>query len=162
GGRHERGTSDAAGTGRAYRRRDGRRLPHGQHRALRDRHASPLAGAVAHDLADQGNPRADPHRSPVRTPARPWPRQITRSQSWLVHKKPAIAFGVTRLLGFDLLPRIKQINKTRLYRPVAGEPGAWPRLEPALTRPIRWDLVASQYDQMIKYAAAIRAGTAST
>jgi TnpA family transposase len=66
------------------------------------------------------------------------------------------------LLGFDLLPRIKRVNKTWLYRPSAGEPGAWPRLEPALTRPIRWDLVASQYDQMIKYATAIRTGTAST
>jgi TnpA family transposase len=75
------------------------------------------------------------------------------------HGQSEIGFGITRLLGFDLLPRIKRINKTRLYRPVAGDPGAWPRLEPALTRPIRWDLVASQYDQMIKYATAIRTGT---
>jgi hypothetical protein len=45
---------------------------------------------------------------------------------------------------------------------VAGDPGAWPRLEPALTRPIRWDLIAAQYDSMIKYATAIRTGTAST
>ena len=29
-------------------------------------------------------------------------------------------------------------------------------------RPIRWDIIAEQYDQMIKYATAIRAGTAST
>jgi TnpA family transposase len=65
-----------------------------------------------------------------------------------------IGFGVTRLLGFDLLPRIKQINKTRLHRPSTGEPGAWPRLEPALTRPIRWDLIAAQYDQMIKLPQA--------
>jgi len=76
------------------------------------------------------------------------------------HGQSEIGFGVTRLLGFDLLPRIKRINKTRLYRPAAGEPGTWPRLEPALTRPIRWDLIASQYDQMIKYATAIRTGTA--
>jgi len=53
-------------------------------------------------------------------------------------------------------------QQTRLYRPVAGDPGAWPRLEPALTRPIRWDLIAAQYDSMIKYATAIRTGTAST
>jgi TnpA family transposase len=33
-----------------------------------------------------------------------------------------IRFGVTRLPGFDLLPRIKRINKTRLYRPAAGDP----------------------------------------
>ena len=78
------------------------------------------------------------------------------------HGQSEIGFGVTRLLGFDLLPRIKRINKTRLYRPPADEPGARPHLEPALTRPIRWDLIAAQYDQMIKYATAIPNGTAST
>ena len=31
-----------------------------------------------------------------------------------------------------------------------------------LTRPIRWDLIAQQYDQMIRYATAIRLGTADT
>jgi hypothetical protein len=38
----------------------------------------------------------------------------------------------------------------------------YPLLEPALTRPIRWDLIGQQYDPMIKYATAIRLGTAST
>jgi TnpA family transposase len=47
-----------------------------------------------------------------------------------------IGFGITRLLNIDLLPRIKRINKVRLYRPAAGDPGAYPRLTPALTRPI--------------------------
>lgn len=78
------------------------------------------------------------------------------------HGQSEIGFGITRLLGFDLLPRIKRINKVRLYRPVTGEPDAYPRLTPALTRPIRWDVIAEQYDQMIRYATAIRAGTAST
>ncbi len=73
-----------------------------------------------------------------------------------------IGFGITRLLGFDLLPRIKRINKVRLYRPAVGEPDAYPGLAPALTRPIRWDLIAEQYDSMIKYATAIRSGTATT
>ena len=78
------------------------------------------------------------------------------------HGQSEIGFAITRLLDFDLLPRIKQINKTRLYLPVAGHPNAYPRLTPALTRPIRWDIVAEQYDQMIKYATAIRVGAAST
>src|SRR6266511_6125629 len=46
--------------------------------------------------------------------------------------------------------------------PRPGEPDASPRLQAALTRPIRWDVIAEQYDQMIKYAAAIRSCTAST
>ena len=46
------------------------------------------------------------------------------------HGQSEIGFGITRLLGFDLLPRIKQINKVRLYRPGRGEPGAYPRLAP--------------------------------
>ena len=33
------------------------------------------------------------------------------------HGQSEIGFGITRLLGFDLLPRIKRINKVRLYRP---------------------------------------------
>ncbi|WP_159843229.1 Tn3 family transposase [Nocardia sp. CY41] len=78
------------------------------------------------------------------------------------HGQSEIGFGVTRLLGFDLLPRIKRINKCRLYRPATGESGLWPALGPALKRPIRWELIAQQYDQMLKYAAAIRTRTAST
>jgi TnpA family transposase len=78
------------------------------------------------------------------------------------HGQSEVGFGITRLLDFDLLPRIKRINKVRLYRPATGEPDAYRRLASALTRPIRWDIVAEQYDQMIEYATAIRAGTAST
>jgi len=78
------------------------------------------------------------------------------------HGQSEIGFGITRLLGFDLLPRIKRINKVRLYRPTTGQPEVYARLAPALTRPIRWDLVEQNYDQMIKYATAIRQGTAST
>ncbi len=53
-------------------------------------------------------------------------------------------------------------NGHYLYRPAAGEPAGYPRLGPALSRPILWDIIVEQYDQMIKYATAIRAGTAST
>jgi hypothetical protein len=50
------------------------------------------------------------------------------------HGQSEIGFGITRLLGFDLLPRIKRINKVKLYRPAAGEPDLWPGLAPAMTR----------------------------
>ncbi len=78
------------------------------------------------------------------------------------HGQSEIEFGITRLLNVDLLPRIKQINHVRLYRPNVGEPDAYPNLVPAMTRPIRWDVIENNYDQVIKYATAIRSGTAST
>ncbi len=31
-----------------------------------------------------------------------------------------------------------------------------------MTRPIRWDIIEHNYDQLVKYATAIRVGTAST
>ncbi|ATO83544.1 hypothetical protein ACWT_4129 [Actinoplanes sp. SE50] len=53
------------------------------------------------------------------------------------HSQSEVGFGITRLPGFDLLPRIKRINKVRLYRPAAGEADAYPRLGPAPPPPRR-------------------------
>jgi TnpA family transposase len=39
------------------------------------------------------------------------------------------------------------------------QPGA-DRLEPVLTRPIRWELIGQNYDQLVKYATALGLGTA--
>ncbi len=78
------------------------------------------------------------------------------------HGQSQIGFGITRLLGFELLPRIQQINKVKLYQAQRGDRNTYPGLQPAFTRPIRWERIAEQYDQMIKYATAIRTRTAST
>jgi TnpA family transposase len=78
------------------------------------------------------------------------------------HGQSVIGFGLTRLLGFDLLPRIKAINRIRLYRPGPGR--LLPRARPGdgRTADYQWDLIADQYDQMIKYATAIRTRSAQT
>jgi TnpA family transposase len=78
------------------------------------------------------------------------------------HGQSEIGVGVTRLLGFDLLPRIKRINKVKLYRPGPAAAEPYPLLGPAMTRPIRWDLIEDNYNMMVEYATAIRVGTAST
>jgi len=78
------------------------------------------------------------------------------------HGASFIGFGITRLLGFDLIARFKQINTMKLYLPVKGQSDAYPQLASALTRPIRRDLIEQQYELMVKYATAIRLGTAST
>jgi TnpA family transposase len=76
------------------------------------------------------------------------------------HGQSVVAFAFTKLLGFQLLPRLKRIGKQRLYRPDAGQPDAYVSLQPALSRPIDWDLIRRQYDEMAKYATALRLGTA--
>ena len=58
------------------------------------------------------------------------------------------------------MPRLKAIHSQRLYRPESGQPEAFPKLQPVLTRAIDWELIEQQYDQMVKYATALRLGTA--
>ena len=90
------------------------------------------------------------------------------------HGASVVGFAFTHLLGFRLLPRLKNIGSIRLHATRgaadegdAGESGdgetggpPYPRLEEVLTRPIRWELIEQQYDQLVKYATALRLGTA--
>ena len=48
----------------------------------------------------------------------------------------------------------------KLYRTGDDKPGDYPNLEPVLTRAINWELIIQQYDEMIKYATALKQGTA--
>ncbi|SLJ60856.1 Tn3 family transposase [Mycobacteroides abscessus] len=76
------------------------------------------------------------------------------------HGASVVGFAFTELLGFRLLPRLKNIGAIRLYRP--DDTAAYGQLGAVLTRPIRWDLITNQYDQMVKYAIALRLGTAES
>nr|WP_207726911.1 Tn3 family transposase [Anaerosolibacter carboniphilus] len=78
------------------------------------------------------------------------------------HGQSEVAFAFCHLLNFQLMPRLKAINSQKLYRPDTGISDAFPNLQPILTRPINWDLIRQQYDQMVKYATALRLGTAET
>jgi TnpA family transposase len=78
------------------------------------------------------------------------------------HGQSEVAFAFCHLLGFQLLPRLKRIGAQRLYLSEAGMRRAYPSLQPVVTRAIDWALIAQQYDQMIKYATALRLGTAET
>ncbi|MDQ6773413.1 MAG: Tn3 family transposase [Candidatus Dormibacteraeota bacterium] len=78
------------------------------------------------------------------------------------HGQSEVAFAFCHLLGFQLLPRLKRLHAQKLYRPTAGQPDAYPRLQLVLTRPINWELIRQQYDPMVQYATALRLGTAET
>jgi TnpA family transposase len=76
------------------------------------------------------------------------------------HGASVVGFAFCHLLGFRLQPRLKNIGAATLYRP--ADAATYPGLEAVLTRPIRWELIAQQYDQLIKYATALRLGTAES
>ena len=78
------------------------------------------------------------------------------------HGQSTVGFAFCRLLGFQLMPRLKAIHAQKLSRPDAGQPDGYENLQLILTKPIDWELIRQQYDQMIKYVTAVRLGTAET
>jgi TnpA family transposase len=76
------------------------------------------------------------------------------------HGQSHVAFAFAYLLGFELMPRLKDIAAQKLHRPEAGRPADYPNLQPILARPIDWEAICPQYDEMIKYTTALRLGTA--
>ena len=78
------------------------------------------------------------------------------------HGASLVGFAFTELLGFKLLPRLKNIGAIQLYAPGADQ-SAWPRLEKILKkRPVDWEFIARNYDHMVRYATALRLRTAET
>ncbi len=76
------------------------------------------------------------------------------------HGQSEVAFAFCNLLGFDLMPRLKNIGRQKLYQPEKGTFEQYSNLSPILTRPIQWDIIRQQYDQMVKYTSALKQGTA--
>jgi Tn3 transposase DDE domain len=77
------------------------------------------------------------------------------------HGQSEVAFAFSHLLGFQLLPRLKGIHNQKLYLPLKGQKSLYPNLKLVLTRPIQWNRIRQQYDQLIKYATALKQGTAN-
>jgi TnpA family transposase len=78
------------------------------------------------------------------------------------HGQSEVAFAFCHLLGLvKLMPRLKRIKYERLYLPGKEMSGQFPHLAGVLTRPLRWDLVEQQYDEMIKSAVGLQDGTAT-
>ena len=77
------------------------------------------------------------------------------------HGQSEVAFAFCRLLGFELLPRLKRIRAEKLYLP-EGFAGELPHLEGVLGRAIRCDRIAEQYDDMVRHAVAVADGIGPT
>lgn len=78
------------------------------------------------------------------------------------HGQSEVAFAFCRLLGFQLMPRLKNIYEQKLYVPYMSDLTEYPLLTPVLKSDIDWELIRQQYNEMVKYATALRLGTAQT
>ena len=76
------------------------------------------------------------------------------------HGQSAVGFAFCHLLGFELAPRLKAIARQKLALPNAGMRGQLPNLLPILSGAVDWEEIERQYDEMVKYAAAMQHGTA--
>src|SRR3712207_973488 len=100
-------------------------------------------------------------RRPPRSTLFPY-TTLFRSHMVDSHGQSEIAFAFSHVLGFQLLPRLKAIHHQKLYYAHAGQVDAYPNLELVLSRAIDWERIRQQYDEIIKYATALRLGTAET
>lgn len=76
------------------------------------------------------------------------------------HGQSEVGFAFTHLLGFQLMPRIRNIQRQKLYLPEKGQKQQFENLASIIKRPIRWQLIRQQYDAMVKFATALKQGTA--
>ncbi|KMT63342.1 Tn3 family transposase [Listeria newyorkensis] len=77
------------------------------------------------------------------------------------HGQSAVGFAFCHLLGYELLPRFKNIHAQKLYRASASD--RYEHIAPVIAkRAINWDLIHRQYNEMVKYATALRIHTADT
>jgi TnpA family transposase len=76
------------------------------------------------------------------------------------HGQSEVAFGFCRLLGVELMPRLKNIYAQKLYlaEGEADEAELYPNLAPILKRAINWDLISEHYENLVKYSIALKNG----
>lgn len=76
------------------------------------------------------------------------------------HGVTLVNFGLFDLLGLQLSPRIRDLGRITLYRPVprAESESAFPYAEPLLTRRLNLELIAEHYDDLLRLAGSLKFG----
>ncbi len=79
------------------------------------------------------------------------------------HGVTLVNFALFDLLGMQLSPRIRDLGKITLYRPVprADIEARFPHTGPLLTRKLNLDLIAEHYDDLLRLAGSLKFGHAT-
>lgn len=76
------------------------------------------------------------------------------------HGQSEVGFAFCHLLGFQLMPRFKNIHAQKLSLPDTASLERYSNLKPVCRKAIDWKLIETHYDDMVRYATALRLGTA--
>lgn len=76
------------------------------------------------------------------------------------HGQSEVAFAFCHLLGFQLMPRFKNLHEQKLHLADKNSAEKYSNLKPILSDAINWELIEKQYEEMVKYVTAVRVGTA--
>lgn len=74
------------------------------------------------------------------------------------HGQSFVGFAVSYLLGFNLLPRFKAINKQKLYAVTARDKKKYIHIEKVIKGVINWKIIEDNYDEVVKYMVALKLG----
>ena len=75
------------------------------------------------------------------------------------HGQNAVAFAFCRMLGFDLMPRLKGINKQKLYKAESGQ--NFTNINAVMAaKAINMELIEEQLDTIVKHTVALKMGMA--
>jgi TnpA family transposase len=75
------------------------------------------------------------------------------------HGQSVIAFAFSKLLNFNLLPRLKSISTQKLHGVNNECKEKYSNISDIMLKPINWDLIAQYYDLIIQYALALKLKT---
>jgi TnpA family transposase len=74
------------------------------------------------------------------------------------HGQSTIGFGISKLLKFELLPRLKNIHKQKLYIVSDSDKQTYKNLTVILKDSIQWKHIETHYDEVVKYLVALKMG----
>lgn len=74
------------------------------------------------------------------------------------HGQSVIGFAISYLLDFALYPRLKAINKQKLYYVDSGDTNKYKNIVEILKGSINWQLIEDNYDEIVKHMVALKLG----
>lgn len=77
------------------------------------------------------------------------------------HGQSVLGFAFSAALGFELLPRLKNINTQKLFYSSHKKKAAYPNLTTILKGAIQWKHIRDQYDEFVKHVVALKIGLVS-